>query len=512
MRQNRIFSFFCNLVFIIVFLYCFFMTIPLTKKPNYDFRSINLGKSDAQTERSRHPELLKEGYFDIENIAEKALNQDVFLFLGYKGSGKTALAEHLSLTKESYDCHIDCLQMRDFPYRSFASSMLPGESPEVQTSLAWRWLLLCRVFSNLLDDEVAISEREEEAHELSQLLSRLGLINVRSVADFARKSVASGIRLKLGEFFEFEKKGEALNNNSSFVDIIDLFKELISSYSTTRKLVISIDGLDDILIADEIQYIAIGTLFTEVNELNCFFSINRLPIKVIILCRTDILGRIPNTNKNKIVQDLSFSLNWYEQGLTSYKQCSLIKIGNLRCRMVYPEIKDMLKYFFPRSFNNKTIELALLEFTRHTPRDYIQLLIRIQSVCTSPKVSYSDIRKGIIDYSTKYFLGEIKDELVGYVKPELIDSVFTLLSSLHKMQFTYEEAYAQAKTIRSLMNVDLQQVFGVLFECSAIGNVYTYEEGIIRYSFKFRNPIAAFNPNEVITIHKGLWKALNLNF
>lgn len=478
----------------------------------YDYRRINFGKTDAQTERSRHPELLKGGFFDIENIAEKALNQDTFLFLGYKGSGKTALAEHLSLTKESYDCHIDCLQMRDFPYRSFANSMLPEESPEVQTSLAWRWLLLSRVFSNLLDDESATTKRTDDVHDLSDLLTKLGLANVRSVADFARRSVSSGVRVKLGEFFEFEKQGESISQNGSFVDVIDLFRDLISSFSTSRKLIISIDGLDDILIADDIQFIAIGTLFTEVNELNAFFTINGLPIKIIVLCRTDILGRIPNTNKNKIVQDLSFSLNWYEQGLESFKQCSLIKIGNLRCKLVYPDIDDMLEAFFPRKYNNRSIEQALLEFTRHTPRDYIQLLIKIQSNCNSPDVSFSDIRKGITDYSMKYFLGEIKDELVGYVKPDLIDPVFTLLSSLHKMHFTFEEAYAQSKAIRSLSTADLQQVFGVLFECSAIGNMYQYEEKKVRYSFKFRNPIAVFNPGELITIHKGLWKALNLNF
>lgn len=476
----------------------------------YDYRNINFGKTDAQLERSRYPELLISGFINQENIVGKVLNGDTFLFLGYKGSGKTALSEHLELTQESFKCHIDKVLMRDFPYRSFATAMLPGESPEVQTSMAWRWLLYTRVFDNLLDDQSARTTREEDVHSLSELLRKTGLMHPRSVTDFASKTITKDFRIKLGDFFEYESG----NNNvaeTSFVDVINLLREIISSFSTERRLILSIDGLDDILIADEIQYIAIGTLFTEVNDLNAFFASLGLPIKVIVFCRTDILGKIPNTNKNKIIQDLSHSFNWFEQGV-DYKQCSLIKIGNLRTQLVYPEIRDSIGYFFPRTISHKPAEQALLEFTRHTPRDFLQVLIKIQAVCVGNKVSYSDFNKGIADYSTKYFLGEIKDELVGYVDYDRIDSVFTLLSSLHRMQFSFDDVVKAASLVQSFKKEDLLFVFKILFECSAIGNVYQYTDGNYRFTFKYRNPIAAFNPNERITIHKGLWKALNLNF
>lgn len=480
-------------------------------KQGLDFRTINFGKTDAQIECSRYPNLLIGGYFDYSNIVDKAINQDTFLFLGYKGSGKTALSEHISLTKESFDCHIEKMQMRDFPYRSFAMAMLPGESPEVQTSLSWRWLLFSRVFENLLGDVSAKTSREEDSYQLSQLLTKSGLMHPRTVAEFATKSISSSFKVKLGEFFEYEKSPGTVKE-CSFVDVIDLLRDVIASYSTNRRLIITIDGLDDILISDEIQYISIGTLFTEVNELNSFFVSNSLPIKIIVFCRTDIVGRIPNTNKNKIIQDLSFSFNWYEQGLASIQDCALIQIGDLRAKLVYPQINSLLSTFFPRRFKYKPIGQALLEFTRHTPRDYIQILNKIQSVCIGPMVTYADIAKGIVDYSVNYFLGEIKDELVGYVQSSKIDSVFTLLSSLHKMQFSFDEVTRIASSLRSINTDELQQIFSVLFECSAIGNVYTYADNTYRYSFKYRNPIAAFNPNEIITIHKGLWKALNLNF
>lgn len=59
---------------------------------DYDFRQINFGLSDAQTEGEDYPNLLSDGYVDILQVVDKAINTSVFLFLGYKGSGKSSLS------------------------------------------------------------------------------------------------------------------------------------------------------------------------------------------------------------------------------------------------------------------------------------------------------------------------------------------------------------------------------------------------------------------------------------
>ena len=53
----------------------------------------------------------------------------------------------------------------------------------------------------------------------------------------------------------------------------------------------------------------------------------------------------------------------------------------------------------------------------------------------------------------------------------------------------------------------------VLYDCSAIGHVYSYKgERITRVTFKYRNRTSTFTPDDRILLHKGLWKALNVNF
>ena len=76
----------------------------------YDFRKIQFGYTDAQTEGQECPNLMTDGYVDIEDVVSKALFSTIFLFLGYKGSGKSALSEHLRLSAgENY---ITCFQLR----------------------------------------------------------------------------------------------------------------------------------------------------------------------------------------------------------------------------------------------------------------------------------------------------------------------------------------------------------------------------------------------------------------
>ena len=91
-----------------------------------DFRELNFGKADAQEEGVEYPNLLRDGYYVKDNIIEQAYNSSKYLFLGYKGSGKSALSMHMKLASQS-DTIVDLLSLKDFPYKSFAK-IVPGDS------------------------------------------------------------------------------------------------------------------------------------------------------------------------------------------------------------------------------------------------------------------------------------------------------------------------------------------------------------------------------------------------
>jgi hypothetical protein len=58
--------------------------------------------------------------------------------------------------------------------------------------------------------------------------------------------------------------------------------------------------------------------------------------------------------------------------------------------------------------------------------------------------------------------------------------------------------------------MNLNEVLEALFDCSAIGNVRSGHYEGTRFTTKFRNRYAKFNPNEEIVLHKSLQKGLNI--
>jgi hypothetical protein len=114
------------------------------------FADITFGFSSAEKEGAERPELLLGGFFDSSRITRKMLEGDVFAFLGYKGSGKTALAERARLLSESDPAlFVTITTLDQFSYLDFKS--VAGGSGDSQTRYptAWGWLLLTQLIQSL---------------------------------------------------------------------------------------------------------------------------------------------------------------------------------------------------------------------------------------------------------------------------------------------------------------------------------------------------------------------------
>lgn len=476
----------------------------------FDFRNIKLGKADAQEEGAEYPELLRSGYYDNNNIVDQVYDTTKFLFLGYKGSGKSALSEHLKLSTRD-EAKIVQQSLKDFPYKIFAKIVSGDGEQEYKLKVAWRWLLLVQVLSNLISDKDAKTTNISEIEQLTDFLTQAGIFPLMSISALVTRTTSKKFQGSI-KAFSYEQTTSQENAQISFEWVIDYIKNVISGYTEMHKHFIVIDGLDDILTSREIQYLSIAALINEVKDLNLFFKNQGLPFKIIVLCRTDIFERLPDANKNKIKRDCSYTFSWYKEGQDKQNDCGLIDILNLRGRLVYPEIGDVIKTLFPAYYNGIDIYEALLEMTRHTPRDFMQLMLSIQYYCSSPKVSEYNIQEGVKEYSTEYFLQEIKDEMAGYIPFKYIDSVVNTLSSFREREFSYQQ-FTETFNALSIESISPDTVLNVLYDCSAIGHVYPYGNGKqTRITFKYRNRHSSFNKNNRIILHKGLWKALNVNY
>ena len=120
---------------------------------------------------------------------------------------------------------------------------------------------------------------------------------------------------------------------------------------------------------------------------------------------------------------------------------------------------------------------------------------------------------GYLSKDVEYFKNEISNELVGYLPSLYIPEVFSVLSSMRNTEFSYTKFLSKCKkNYRLKAYGDVDEILRVLYDCSAIGQVYPYDMSRNRVTFKYRNQTSSFNPEDKIRLHKGLWKALNVNF
>lgn len=476
-----------------------------------DFRKINFGKADAQEEGVEYPELLIDGYYEVNNIVKQVCDTSKFLILGYKGSGKSAFSEHLKLSASDNLC-VEQQSLKDFPYKMF-SKIVAGESElEYKLKVSWRWLLLVQILSSLLKDEDAKQKNDVHLGDLTNFLTQSGIFPLINMSGLVTKTTSRTFKANLKNF-SCSQTVKNENAQISFEWLIDYVKQVISNFVEMHNHYLIIDGLDDILTSREIQYLSIAALINEVKDLNLYFRKGGMPYKIIVLCRTDIFERLPDANKNKIRRDCSFIFSWYKEGEDSQKECGLIDIINLRGRLVYRDLDDVIKKFFPNKYNNNDIYSTLLEMTRHTPRDFLQLLKSIQEHCDSSMVDKKAIDEGIKLYSSDYFLPEIKDEMAGYIPYDKIDPIINILSSFREREFSYTQFLDLFNVLQPTDVFNADSILNVLYDCSAIGHAYPYMNGReTRVTFKYRNRHSSFNKNNRIILHKGLWKALNVNF
>ena len=469
-----------------------------------DFKDIKFGLSDAESERMDYPALLKEGYLNVSQVMESVNTPRKFLFLGYKGSGKSSLSEHLKLCEDDYIVVQQAL--KGFPFKFF-DSVLDNEDRMFRYKTIWRWLLCALVLSSLCKNS---SHVDSQTNEAIAIFTQLGLFPLLDISNLLKRSSSTTISATI-KSLGISHTTSAKYAEADMEQLTNYVKQTILNFKEAKQHLIVIDELDDILAPKGKQFENIAALINETKDLNSFFISNYIPVKILILCRTDMFERLPGQNLNKIRQSNSFTFTWYKEGSDSNKNSDLVQLINKRATLSCPEIKNVFEQFFPKKYDGTDIYSALLNYTRHIPRDFIQLLNYIQENCTSSKVRKQDIHKGIRMYSTEYFLPEISNELSGYIPSSAIQSVFNVISAMRSQSFTYDEFIRKYKEVLNPDLINPLEVLKVLYDCSAIGQSHYYKEfGATRTLFKYRNRSSAFEPSDKIFLHRGLWKAMNV--
>jgi hypothetical protein len=438
------------------------------------FSDLDFGMAAAEKELTRNPDLLLQGFLDRQQFVQRILDGEKFLVLGPKGSGKSAIGSRIELLARVEGAHYArSYVLENLSYQAL-SGLLPGqEAPEVKFETTWEFLLLVAIVDSLSRDPAAKSLGRVQLANVVDGLQQLGLLPCGTFADLVKTSSTRELKLRLPELAQF---GGATTYSAPARDLGAVLKALQESvYSATagKKHYLLIDGLDSVLTKREKQYDALSALLMAADRINHTFRKNSVPIYVVIFCRTDVLDeKLQSPNKNKIRQDSAVVLDWYQDTLQPMES-NLFQLVNRRASLAVGREADIFVEFLPASvLNGDPTYRTILENTRHLPRDLIILLNKIKDHSKRVKPLTSDVLNALREYSVDYLYPEIRDELTGFLEPEEVSKVFSLIMRTHQRRFSYAELESHMKQDQNYKDFNLRGILGKLFDVSAIGNYH----------------------------------------
>jgi hypothetical protein len=473
------------------------------------FSDIDFGFASAETEGAQRPALLLEGFLDLRGVRDKVLRGPDFLCLGYKGSGKSAISEHLRLVAETQsDLFVRRMFLADFPFSDFANILRGSQDVKSRYPATWQWLLFLQILDSLASDQGATSTDPASFANTIETLKRYALLPTPSLHEIVLKSSERGFRISLANTIEGAAKGTlAATADLNFLTFVEILRRSALSIRSDSTHLLVIDGLDDILLREPVQYEALASLVVEVSRLNAALREGGTPAKIVLLCRSDIYDRLPGPNLNKFRQDSAVELHWYSDPAHP-ERSELVALANAKARVSDNRLGDVFNAFLPLTVKVGTRETPvrtfLLDRTRHLPRDFLQLLKAIQTASDRHKgrLTWEMMNAGTRLYSQRYFVAEIRDELAGHFTVDERDAGLNAIAKLAAPRFKAKDL---EKAIDPTASLDVDRFLAALYDCGAIG---TEDAGI--YTYRYRNPHVPFDNQSTIVLHRALAPALNI--
>jgi hypothetical protein len=472
-----------------------------------EFQQIEFGFTDAHTESAEAPRLLRDGFLD-DGLVDRALTGRHFLFLGYKGSGKTAIAERARLLAEADpQLFVKVATLDEFSYGDFKSAAGSTE-PQARYPTVWKWLLLVALFGSLEEDEGGKAKAAGDYPAVARALRKLNLIPTPQFNDLVVKSSKKNFKVALPKILGFENEREYVSQDLNMAQAVSSLEQAVCQFPTRCRHVLFLDGLDEILGGRDLQFQALSALMAAASRLNNLFRSEQVLVKIVILCRTDIFDRLPGANINKLRQDHSESLQWFDDPAHP-DQTRLVQMVNLRAQLSLGREVNVFSEFFPKDISDRDTRKEVLDHTRHTPRDVIRLFSSIQRFArTGSVLTPKQVRSGFREFSIDYFLPEIRNEMHGYLPPDAIHKAEQVLRE-HGDQYFTQEHLLEAGPRIGVESLDVKTATQVLFDCSAIGYIENRNGMPIR-TMKYRNPHAQLTPGKKMWLHPGVCRALNI--
>lgn len=464
-------------------------------------------------------------YFESHPSLKSVQENEAFLVLGRKGSGKTAIFKNIESSGKSSsrtfnpNVRVSANTSKSYPREIHAMQQDMGYSPEEAYISGWRYYLNLALSKLVLCDPKSkiVTDMENYSRIKSFVEDSYGSVNPE-----LNKVFKPYHEIKVKGFMGFGKNGVEIttipmsNLKSKLEEVNDYVWQNISEcLDPELDYFVMFDELDRNFAPGESEYSKQVTgLLLAAKNLYDESRARGLKVHPVVFLRDDIYDQLFFEDKNKITQNSCTSVVWdKERGTNSGSLRSLME---QRFKRVLSDPAATWGGVFDEGEkmpSRQTKYAHICDRTLLRPRDLIMFCNCVAKEFSQRggegKFSRDDIHNSRLEYS-KYLKRELEDELEKHLQG--YRKYINVLTNIGRVEFSREEFMVACERVPDIAGNDLEDALAVLFKFSIIG--YLKIGGrTAGSSFVFKhNDADAELPldSQKFKIHKGLIESLQL--
>ena len=451
-------------------------------------------------------------FYHVDEVTNIARGSAAYV-IGRKGTGKTAIAEHLLQLKE-FDTFSEKVTFKNFPFNSLYGLSNSAYTNPNQYITFWKYLiysLICKMMVRNQAVDPAVREILEKIYAPPPLKALERWISRWTASDFSISILGNGGKISL-------KEGAA--TSQSWVERIEVLEQVIAESAGQFKYYVVFDELDEDYknMTDPTHYQQytdlINGLFKAVQDVKSIFKGQKSNILPVVFLRDDIYSVLMDSDKTKW-DDFKIELEWDRERIRQLLAFRLTRARDPEAGKI-PGFDAAWFQVFARQEMDlghaQHRKIPIFDYiarnTQQRPRDYIKYI----QTCAAETRSGDLILPNTVKRVSRAFSTHLRKEIVDEVHSLVPDitAVLGIISEIRKQTFSIDDftrAYERLLEKGLLKEKDVSFVLNVLFNFSVIGNQPSQKNNTV---FKFEKKEAQLNFREPLVVHRGLYSALQI--
>lgn len=472
-----------------------------------------IGVPEAEAEATTSSIKLDVIFEDFLDVFQQ-LNNEKFIVLGRKGTGKSAIGEHiLSISNDSPTLFSTFIKKDEIDIEKIVQ-IGKEEGVAIERALLYKWIILTK-FVSLFADNQSLACLNGMQHLSKFIKKNRGFININN---YEVKEIIKqyGISVNV-EYFKRYLSANGLANTEYRYDKAEFYKLIpdlekvvvnILKSDNENKYILMFDDLDiGLKMYNKDSVDTLADLIRIVKYYNNdVFARNSIKSKIIVFMRTDIKRHLDYTaDMPKIFASYATELRWYEDFLRNNETKLLLRrFINKRIQINFEEhdliinnLNDPWTSFIDEQsfYGEKTGFKHIIDHTFFRPRDLILFFKNVGTLDLDIPLSNKVVNSILMKNYSMEMVSDIKGELSLNYDRQTIDNILLALSrcidSYNRDPFSYDTLALELSNAN--VEGDINIVIEDLFEYSLIGNY----NGSGDVSFKFRESLG-----ETVTMDK----------